>query len=779
MPVSDRRLSAALADPGQCENLSLLADNRLLSKEDPLRIQARALLAVFVRVTTEPVPVEDVRLLEVPHDSPLVNWKHLIRGIQAFYACEDGLCRRFIGLVDGASPPGRAAVVLRDILDGRQPESSAGNRLAAAVHGTSAELRKTLQALEQELCDVGNYPSEKSVGDAHEEVKRTIPHRMAEITRAVVLRGERHFLSALGILEDWPEELEADAWFWAAAASANQRSINPFRAAINWYRCALEMDGLDHPDRENLTLAARLKSIQAVRALDGTDLGVAGFKGLRQDIKNCRRGLSRLGPSGSFHEPVRHLAENCRKVLDLEWQFKDLMSRYPVDSVFARALAWAGDSAQDWRKADPIAEQWIRHSPGRVEPHLFLADSACKRASFSKALKHMENARACGNRPEDIDIDEIRIRLHSVRAQMKKMRPDLRKISEEMQQLDKLGPPGDPEAGKVVAAVLEWNILVLHSHGDPEAARSQFSVVERALSNRLAAMIVLGSVQSSVSKQLLFPPSCMTKPPKLRPSVPESRYGFDIARDWLGNYDLAMTLWTDLNREVFKETDWSNEELNPDSWLSDIADMAARYKFYLTLDAATREGLRRKRSPGRFLSLRGSSLPYTSVNQRSRCLCAALGYASIAEDTDVQRELLPTLTSAERYLPPGIMHYLVAQDVEVNVDELEKVVETELKSDLQGLSAYKRWDLQRARIEDFFTCRCQECGALKNGAVEEDYLDDDDDDDDDCFYGDYEPPLPQGFPGQDNEQDELKRIKARQNRKKRRKQAKLSRRKNR
>ncbi len=359
-------LARKLCDPG------VLADSEALPEDHPLKLEARAVRAVFTAATSGPLPDEAMATLDfVSRSSPLAPWKLLIRAIDGFYRGDPESVRRNVAALSAGSAvtPLGALLLAASGADPQKPLSVPVAALAEKLSSGRGTLRESLEELERGL-------------------EKRDQHRASRFAERV--------LAALP----------------AGAGSVRQR----FRATLvaRWVRAGFPPEALPgevSPGRANRLdtiryLALAMEQKDWTQAVGGWDIylelrSLSGPPTGKETAAVLLHMASLFPPSED--DVASALGVHCPECLRQEIRDGTLPAFFDREALLARAVAADGSrrgflalfsfqSGLDEKVAAETAARWHAARPGDPEPLVFLVEEAMRRKGWKRALSLLERA---------------------------------------------------------------------------------------------------------------------------------------------------------------------------------------------------------------------------------------------------------------------------------------------------------------------------------------------------------------------------------------------------
>ena len=182
----EEALRRTLSDPGD------LARCPALPEDHPLRRGAAALAAALERVTTRPVPDEDLALPEIARRSPLAPWKLLLRALAAFHRNDDEACRRALEAIAPDAAPARLVPALQAMIDPEAPQGGLSPRQKALVRrvtGSQEDLREALERLDQTFKEMKPSRVLPTIRKAIAAARASAPELLESLRQHIAVRG--------------------------------------------------------------------------------------------------------------------------------------------------------------------------------------------------------------------------------------------------------------------------------------------------------------------------------------------------------------------------------------------------------------------------------------------------------------------------------------------------------------------------------------------------------------------------------------------------------------
>jgi hypothetical protein len=595
---AERRASIEQVIQNQVTDLAALAGCEALPPEHGLRQAARAIDEAFSVVTSGPVTDEQIGLAEVSHRSPLAPWKLLIRAIACFYRDQDKSCEEYLAAIKPESAPWRLVDAMRGILSAK-PVAGLKPAEAGLVSRTIVrlgELRGALANLDRSFAH-GEPPGQvfKAVRVAVRECRQSAPDLLGGLQRKIFVKGEVAGLDSERMIVALERPPRRDAIFFKDLAQALERTgdSEDLMRACEWWDC--------------FRLEAVREGWFAERSIEAAALylHMAGMLGrmpkdlLREMQRPIGGAVSR--ESKYFRFPEELYGRAC------------LIDRHP-DS-FSQWLRWAeGESIGE---AENVARAWNKAIPDAIEPLLFLMEQAETRNAFPTALSYLDKAERIDAVNSTVRTARLRLLAAAAILHLQKKKPHLAE-----KKLAEMAALPQSRQGDRPAFLAALRCLICVASGDKPGADEAHREVDRALGDRLAAMILIfGCAASTKQHASVFLPS----PPELaeqqRSGLPAS-----MARAIAVAQDVGLTRKFQLPIPYFKETEArfarASGSLNVEQ-IRSLGELGIATKHPGLAWAATVAGLERGGpEEAYFLLLRARALP-EGLGDRYDALTAA------------------------------------------------------------------------------------------------------------------------------------------------------------
>jgi len=670
----ERRAEAEQAIRQELVDLTALAATPALPDGHPLRVVAADLARAFAAVTSGPVDEATIELAGVSHRSPLAPWKTLIRAIGSLYRGQDENCRRFLAALEGDSVPGRAAGVLRSVLNesGEESLTPAGHRLVERIVGPRIELRAVLRALDEAFTRKDEHEAYRQIRRAVELCQIVCPERLVRL---------RQHISVKSAVPNWPVPSVTRAMGGPAVHDAHflrlfARTIENhggFAAACEvWdrFRHAAIKEGLFAADGpENAFLYLHMAEV--LRRLGPDHLWDEQQDWLDQMDEWTDWGDEEPDSFGPPQRPSRPKRDTY--FLFPEQLYERAVALRPDADIYRQWQDFVESANRADLKSDPIAQKWAADFPQDPRPLLYLAEAAEKRNAFDKALKYVERAEQLGG--IDPKVRQARFRLLTAKAvrHLKQHKPDL--AARDFLPLEQLPQAADKDRPAFLLA-LQWVHATMQ--GEREQAARRHEQIRDFLGGPVAAAILMLSTARECQHV-----SVETE---------------DLRR-WLTAYQ-EKDLIEAIVRIVQVGKDVNVEMLLPDKWGRLLAKWFKRSDcdldgagLLLMAEAALKAdwpevayyccgyGLQRGGPlQARLLFLRGKTLPFSQEDRRRDCYAAALELARRVHDMDLVSEIADagrqTLGPFGGFGPfgPGMMD---PGDLSMDDETLKRVTEFE------------------------------------------------------------------------------------------------------
>lgn len=388
-------LRRSLTDPHR------LASCATLNSAHPLRLAAGAVAAAFDAVTTGPVTDEQIALPEVSRQSPLSDWKLLVRAIAAFYRSQDELVRRNAGGVARDSAVRRLADVLMAAVDQTPPVPGRLGALQGRIAASDKSLREALDDLEKAYSSYSVEYLQSSMRAALSACANSHPELLEKLRQAISIRCAVEGVP-VDVVSRVTGAARRDASFWRLLAKSAEMQQSPQATAAFWDRFRV------HAIREGMFSAGspedavvRLHAAEVMTrsyALPSSDNRL--FRVIREYYQNQPSEIAAFAPK----TPAEVNAGTDPRAL-----FRGAVEIDPHTSAFQTWYAWAlGTRAPD-RELEAMAGFWHQKLPTDPKPLLILSTLAEDRKALKLALTHLSAAEALD--PMNPDARKARVRL--------------------------------------------------------------------------------------------------------------------------------------------------------------------------------------------------------------------------------------------------------------------------------------------------------------------------------------------------------------------------------
>jgi hypothetical protein len=463
----DRRASIEQVIQNQVTDLAALAGCASLPPEHGLRQAAAAIDKAFSAVTSGPVTDEQIALAEVSRRSPLAPWKLLIHAIACFYRNDDKSCEECLEAIGPESAPGRIVHAMRAMLDAT-PAANLKPAEAALLSRSRvelADLRAALVKLESVFVH-GKEPGQvfKAVRDAVRECRLGAPDLLARLQQLVCMRTEIAGLDFERMIVALGGAPRRDASFFrdlAQALESTGDSEDLIRACQWWddFRQAAVREGW---------FAERGIEVAALY------LHMAGILGrmppglLRELQRPAGKAVS--SESSYFQYPEQLYERAC--LID------------PHPAAFSQWLRWA--RVNSIGQAENVARVWNKVIPTALDPLLFLMEQAEQRNAFPTAISWLDKAEKIDAVSSAVRSARLRLLATAALGQLQKKKPHLAS-----QRLAEIAALSQSQQGDRPAFLATLRLLIAAVSGDKPGTDAARLEVDRALGDRLAAMILI------------------------------------------------------------------------------------------------------------------------------------------------------------------------------------------------------------------------------------------------------------------------------------------------
>lgn len=616
-------------------DMQALAACPALPPDHPLRTAAAAVARAFAAVTTGDVDDAAVSLPEVSHRSPLADWKHLIRAIQALYHGRDDDCRRLLAAIDADSAPAKVADSVRTILaeSAEGHLSPAGRSLVQRVLGSRGELRTALRSLDDAFSrrdSRGLYPR---IRQAVLACDRVYPQLLKRLKQHISVKATMADRPPEAVLDAMGGPSVHDAYFYRLFARATEGIQDSFHACVLWdrFRRAALAEGLFAADgQENAFLYLHMAEL--LRRIPPEHL-FEMQQDYREDMADDWDDFDEEEESA----PLSRLASRSSQKLNLYFLYPEKLYERAVSlrsdaGIYKEWLDYARMVDRPEVKPDEIAQMWASAFPQDERPLLHLAESAEQRNAFDKALKYIQRAEALGGIDPKVRRARFRLLVAKAVRHLKQAKSGL--AAKDFAQIDELPQAGEKDRPAFVASLRWINAMLEDNRADADRLHEQ---IRDLLGGPVAAAILL----LSAARECEYP-SPKTKELekwltayKERDIVGAIVHTYPIGMD-VGIAVLLPAKWASLLAKWFKRSDC---ELDAAGLLT-MARAALAVGWLDVAYYCSGYGLQRTGpEQARFLFLRGRSLPFGLEDRRQECFAAATELARRVRDMDLVAEI--------------------------------------------------------------------------------------------------------------------------------------------
>lgn len=738
-------LTSLLHESVRTELVSLedLADSDGLPANHPLRSQAASLLRAFRAVTSGPVEPNTTRLLDVPHTSPLANWKRLVRAIEYFHRGDDESCRRATAGIDEDSPPHRAVSVLQTMLAGQALTGlhGAGAILAKRLRGNSAtELRSALEDLEKAL-DVDNSPRpeiRRGIAGAFKACLRFRPDQLPELQRRCTVRTLALGWDIDSVLNELKRPLEADLDFYRLAARAVEPTRHGTLASVFW-ECFLRLGRLEEDPSARPQAAAVLQRMATLAAFFGLGNPRTVASRVFTDLSSpaCRTLFRPLGLSASHKDSV--------DVLEPLFRAPRLYARLcevaPDDEHFGNWCRHLRETGADWKELDTVCRTWSVALPRSWQPWAERARLAAQRKAYATAVKHLDAALQLEPGKPELKLE----RRGCLAGQFYKHMHNFTRLHLARKDLEELvATPAGDEFGSAMESIFRWALET--ASGDFEEAQNSAAEAMDELGDAAGKLLI-----NAVARETKVGPSEL--PGRFQrstmPPVNEALPGLFRALDQGRIYKVpiyCLLSWEPLLTASLKQESKSM----PVAELIRLCKTANAMGLYHLAYVASGLGLARREWPAHFLFHRSLSMGWGVPNRHRTCWRLACALAKDDDDINLLDQMEMQIAARQSRAPYYGKTYFEFSKIAYTDDELEEVVRTE-NARTAVYPPNGRWSSKFDVSTGAYkwkhpSCDCEVCRQRRETAAREEFdslnydydFDDDDDFEDDDFDDDFE-----------------------------------------
>jgi hypothetical protein len=690
-------------------DLNLLAQNKTIAANHPLKTGALAAAEAFAKVTSGFVQDEEIALPIISRRSPLAPWKMLIKALACFYRHEDEICEKYLQAVDRESAPGRLVPSLRAMIanksNGNQGEVS--TFLIEKVTGNRQKIQHALQMLDNALVASNPRKLFKATRNAVNICRKTCPELMDRLQQHISIRSWMLGMDADDVQRalGGPSLKNADFWRLHARAAEIKGDHLLAGALLEEFRKHALHEGWFSP-KSNEIAVIYLYMAELVQRYPAEDI-----KWLQLKFKDEFNGFESY-----YHGQPESVLEALRKdnpnAVDMYFLYPARLYRLaseidPAADTFRQWLEWTENHASHWKPSDAVAGAWHAAIPDDTWPLLYLMKSAENRNAFKKALGYLEKAECLDGLNPDVKKARLRLLAATAIRHLKQKKTHLaQKDLTEIEALPQFGEGDRPAflvALKSVCAVIDGQ--------ESQLSRLNDELINLLESPVTAKVVIQGLLRACGLSDRQINLSAHTKAPMTSDDL-----AIALARGCRLGDDMGIPITIPLEVEEKLRNFFTTEDSSHDTaTIRVIAETALRNKHFELAYAAAGVGLvKQGAATARFLLLRARSLPTWEIERKDDCLTAAIELARRERNLDLIDEAIELRRNGNR-MPFGfsLFNSMIGEDKPaMDAEELNDVLK--LEKEARGYPSHYMSD-------DFF----------------DDYDDDDDDDEEsDCRYCD-------------------------------------------